>query len=143
MENSRTVSLAQLQDAFLSVTAVRHLVREVLGCGCPDEVFDNIVVGRPTIYKEWNGPTAMQLLVGWRLLVAIVRREDLDDPLLDSIGILREGKKLRDTNHFNRFRLVLLGDVEESLLGDLEEEALKMDDRMHVHKVSAQEIVGH
>ena len=38
---------ARLEGSFLRLDAVRHLVRDLLGCGCPEDVFDDVLVAFP------------------------------------------------------------------------------------------------
>jgi hypothetical protein len=120
---------------------VHHLVRDTLGCECPEEVFDSIIVGKPTIFRQWSLPASVQVLVGWRLLITLVRVTELEDPIDDSIEILRNGRTLRDAKGLNRFRLVLVGNIGETLMQRLHNAARAIDDRVHIHNVT-QEALG-
>jgi hypothetical protein len=54
--------------------SIEHFVRSTLGCGCPDEVFQHLVVSRlPPIAGR---PPIVQLQVGSRLLIHVVAPPD-------------------------------------------------------------------
>lgn len=135
MSRGRQNRIEIVQNRFVSSDAVQHLVSDVLGCACPPEVFESIIVGRPAIFKEWRLPGTLQILVGWRLLVSVVNVTELQNPLKDSIEMLREGRAVRDAYALNRFRLALVGDLDESVVRRLEETIEAMDERIHVHNL--------
>lgn len=86
---------------------IAGFVRNTLGCGCPEEVFNNIEVSS----KERIGTTTelIRVNIGNTLLIYIVR-EVLDDDYEKNIRqLLLAGKSDRDGNNFNRFRLVVAG----------------------------------
>jgi hypothetical protein len=119
---------------------VHHLVRDTLECECPEEVLDSIIVGKPTIFRQWSLPASVQILVGWRLLVTLVRVTELEDPVDDSIKILRNGRTLRDAKGLNRFRLVLVGNIGETSMQLIQNAARAIDDRVHVHNVTLEDL---
>jgi DNA-binding transcriptional LysR family regulator len=121
--------------ALLDVGSVRRLVRDTLGCQCPDEVFDDVVVGRPSVFADAGASSTVQLLVGRRLLVSLVELERLQDVRADAERLLREGREVRDAHGLNRFRLVLVGRCEAALVEALATTAASLDERLHVHAV--------
>ncbi len=121
--------------SFLSTRTVHILVRDILGCGCPDDVFENIQVGRPRLFKDWKGPVSLQILVGWRLLVSLVDAGTLNHITEDCQALLEEGRMFRDKRGLNRFRLVLVGHVESHVVHQLEDLAARVDEKVHVHVV--------
>lgn len=130
---------------FLDPSA-RTLVREVLGCTCPDEVLEDI---KYTIHPvEGYG---LMLDVGGRLFVHLlpvvgVPRRPASNHLAGVIAcILAKGRDERDSRGMNRFRLVLVAVEEGSkeALGTVGEEAMAalsasggVDDRVHLHVLS-------
>lgn len=129
-----------LGEFFLNLSAVRTLVRQSLGCGCPESVFDYVVVGYPAVFESVADEKAeIQLLVGKRLLISII---DLKvgyhkDLLIEQA--LRKGQDLRDRYSLNRFRLVLIGEPGEYPLEDWQKRFCQ-DDRMHLHVLRKSEL---
>ena len=123
----------RLASCFINRDALRGLVRDVLGCGCPDEIFDDVVVGTPSVYAATPPLPALELVIGSRLLVTLVLTEVLVDVAREARTLLAQGRATRDREGLNRCRLVLVGAVPGELLEQLQIEAARMDERMHVH----------
>ena len=114
---------------------IKVFVRETLGCGCPEEVFQymdyqsNIMSGDVLLRARLN--------VGNRLLIYVVdveKRESIRNILSRLIDI---GKKERDDLGFNRFRLVLASDNVSEIRRTSEElfrDSVK-DEKVHLHIV--------
>lgn len=136
------LSAKPLGEAFLNLSAVRSLVRQSLGCGCPESVFDHVVVGCPAVFEAVSDETAeVQLLVGKRLLISIVDLNGVRpaDSVLERA--FRKGKDLRDGYGLNRFRLVLVGEPIEYPVEDWQKRFCQ-DDRLHLHVLSKCEVFG-
>jgi hypothetical protein len=121
----------------VNVRAVKHLVRDVLGCSCPDEVFEQVEVkSGSAVIKSCSAD--YEINVGGRLLVVLCS----DPPEVFSPARLEkmmvEGRNARDARNFHRFRLVLKADAaadrEKELSRILEGLPMK-DDRLHVHVI--------
>jgi hypothetical protein len=84
---------------------IEHFVRGTLGCGCPDEVFQSIVIGR--LPPAAGRPPMVQLLVGSRLLIHVVAMPEdaATGEWLEQLAA--HGQAVRDRHGYNRFRLVL------------------------------------
>jgi len=128
-----------LHEAFVSTTKIRAFVRDTLKCGCPESVFDDVRIGLPNLYDTHRVPGGLEILVGRRLLVAIAPFEDVGDPDSDIPKMLDEGRRVRDANGFNRYRLVLVGSFDAGRRARLESLAATLDDRIHIHLVDKQE----
>ncbi len=114
---------------------IKVFIRETLGCGCPEEVFQyvdyqsNIMSGDVLLRARIN--------VGNRLLIYVVdveKRESIRNILSRLIDI---GKKERDDLGFNRFRLVLASDNMNEIRRTSEElfrDSVK-DEKVHLHIV--------
>lgn len=119
-------------------TAVRDLVRQGLGCGCPEEVFDEIDLSR--IEPDQDRPAMKRLLIGRRLLIRIL---PCDDPAaLERLlpPLLRELRQERDRLGYNRVRLVIAATDPASLqpaAGLLFQAQTDVDERMHLHILPA------
>ena len=135
MSKSLCLQPNNLAETFLNLDAIRQLIREELGCDCPEEIFDEVVVGYPSIFGSPKIPSSVQVLVGHRLLVSLVPVHDLQDVAENGRQFLVEGKDIRDGNGLHRYRLVLVGHVSEEVLGELQKAAGDMDDRVHVHLI--------
>ncbi len=132
--------------AFLDLELVRRLVREGLGCECPDAVFDDVVIGRPAVFPETAPRATVELLVGRRLLVSLVEVDHLLNLRADAELLLQRGRQARDAHGLNRFRLVLVGRCAASVIEGLAAHARAIDDRVHVHAVELETLaamVGH
>ena len=114
---------------------IKVFVRETLGCGCPEEVFQymdyqsNIISGDVLLRARIN--------VGNRLLIYVVdveKRESIRNILSRLIDI---GKKERDDLGFNRFRLVLASDNMNEIRRTSEElfRDSGKDEKVHLHIV--------
>ena len=109
--------------------AITHFVRKHLGCTCPDEVFEQI---------EWrhqrlpaSGVQLLSLAIGGRLLVEVVALTDLREIEREVEILLRRGQEQRDSEGFNRYRLVLL--LESGATPPPVALASELPERIHLH----------
>lgn len=120
---------------------VKIFAREILGCGCPNSVFE--VVKMQSLDKQHY-----KLNVGNRLLIYIVRLGDekgLREIEKSRLQYLRRGVAERDEYGFNRFRLVFARGSDLRIAEDKEREILNTnydfcDGKTHVHIVDRSEI---
>jgi hypothetical protein len=114
-----------------------RFVRDVLGCGCPDEVLETIRVGLRTAISETEAEIT-RMDVGGQLLVYLlsVRQDDPVRPLI--APLLEAGIADRDDHGFNRFRLALAtsdpGGIESAARAAFDAFP-PPDDRIHLHLV--------
>lgn len=117
----------------IDTATIKQFVCGVLGCACPDTVFEHI-----DIRLEFPGVGAsdVRLRIGGRLLVRIVAPVDARQVATDLARWLAEGVAERDAAGLNRFRLVLGCDDAGSLAplarGTFDRIGLR-DDRTHLH----------
>lgn len=127
----------------IPVHAVTPFVREVLGCGCPDEVFQSIDMDEcPADFSDLPEPACL-LAIGNRLLVLLVETGEPEHmiDLLDEYFM--RGKKLRDSGGFNRFRLVVVTAAVQRAKPLLEqhfEHSECLDDRLHLHVIAPEQV---
>jgi len=121
------------------VSAIKPFLRESLGCGCPDEVFQKVA-------SEWiqaDGIGYRRLSAGGRLLVYLVSAKPAGDLKARVLALLRQGRRERDGEGFNRLRLVVVGELSEqdaqSLRKRFADEA-GGDERLHLHILSQAEV---
>jgi hypothetical protein len=121
---------------MMSNQDIETFAREVLGCNCPDEVFQKIDC-QDKISLEKDSPLSYHINIGNRLLIYVApypKPEILEETVLN---LLTQGKQERDTLNFNRFRLVLVTDQSDTL-DPLAQEILATsnpDDKLHLHVI--------
>ena len=111
--------------------AIEQFVREGLGCGCPDEVFQ-------AIEYQQHSAAFDRIDIGGRLLVYVVWLNDQSISAQEIDDHLEKGVNERDKLGFNRFRLVLASmnaeTVEPLAIRAFEQNVLH-DERTHLHVV--------
>jgi len=122
---------------------IKAFVKDTLGCGCPGKVFERIDVSK--LPAAGPDKDITRIVVGDTLLIYIIR-PGRPGELVDSVeAVGMAGKNDRDTNRYNRFRLVVSG-VEESV--QQEEIAghfsalFNTDEKMHIHFVAHELVDG-
>jgi len=111
---------------------VVRLVRGLLGCTCPETVFDHYQIRRHVV----TSLPVLELIMGDRLLVWMVDSARIDEPGSTFAHLLNAGFSERERRGLNRFRLVVVGDVAEweTQWGHLTE---KLDPKVHLHVLPA------
>lgn len=112
---------------------VRAFVRDVLGCRCPEDVFENVeCLKNPG--SSCGAPLKYKISIGGRLLIYVIEADAIRDFIEALPLIIDEGRAERDRGGFNRFRLVVASDEADrarAVLGRAE----TPDDRVHLHAV--------
>jgi len=106
----------------------RSLVRGLLGCTCPEEIFDHYQVRQQVI----GSLPLVSLMMGDRLLVWMIDGGKVAEPEQTLGRLLHAGRTERDGRGLNRFRLVVVGDFLswEKDWGYLAE---TLDAKVHLH----------
>jgi len=118
-------------------------IRGTLGCGCPDEVFEKIESSRIAVGALPGAATRIE--VGDTLLLYVVAPASIQE-LTDTVAeVADSGRRDRDVNHYNRFRLIVSDDSGEgeragAVAGFAQE--VGSDKKMHIHFVDAATILG-
>ena len=81
------------------------LVRNILGCTCPEEIFDHYEVQ----HNVAEAIPMVQLIMGNRLLIWIVDAARVVEPGQILLRLLEQGLAERENRGLNRFRLVVAG----------------------------------
>ena len=116
-------------EKFSNKGEVIRLVQDMLGCGCPMEVFEHIQM-------EWirtNEISMLQLILGNKLLVWIVDGMKIDRLKDIASRLLERGRIQRDSRKLNRFRLVLVGEILEPEAEELQKLPETKHDKVHLH----------
>jgi hypothetical protein len=119
---------------------IKHFVREILGCSCPEEVFNKI-----DCQKESSGIPERKVTVGDRLLVYIITMDGKSDIQGVISPALARGVEERDNKGFNRFRLVLVALHPDALRSSAErafEGSGYTDEKTHLHVVNESDVEG-
>jgi hypothetical protein len=129
--------------ASLNNEKIRVFVKNTLGCACPEKVFEKIEVSKlPTVAHDME---ITRIVVGDTLLIYIIRPEPIFNIVdsVESIGLA--GKVDRDTNNYNRFRLVvssLEDDVQQDKVSERFAKSFNTDEKMHIHFVNQELVDG-
>ena len=122
---------------------ITRFVREELGCGCPDEVFEQIE--RKQLSDIGGTDQSFRLLIGERLLIYLL--QPMETTLLgQSIETwIATGREDRDANGYNRFRLVVVmpDGTEAARITELEKLFVTFaadDEKLHLHLLEQSEI---
>ena len=116
--------------------AVKDFVVNVLGCGCPEELFSFILLD--TAPGPVGGfPLAFTIRIGGRLMVLGVAGEHLRSPEEPLATLVVAGMGIRDGEGFNRLRIVVASDDPEfeTMLRPVFDRIPGLDDRVHLHVV--------
>jgi len=109
---------------------VRSFVEHELGCGCPENVFEQIRVLRG---EGSPGKADLALVIGERLLVLFADRSLIDPFEFEMPRLIIAGVTYRDSAGLHRFRLVFGSDLTDKERSMVETEVAKYDDRVHAH----------
>ena len=122
--------------------SIQQFVRGVLGCTCPDEVFQTIRIDHHPQALIGTQP-ACSIAIGGRLLILVIVTTNWRATVNELGEILERGRQLRDRERFNRFRLVV-ATPESQLAGTNLLSNFKLlgmqDNRIHLHVVSPHQL---
>jgi len=114
-----------------------EFVKGVLGCKCPDEVFEQIDAG---VGHPFGNTRLQTMTIGERLLIYIWPTNDTSLVRAHLESMLLKGMKERDQRGLNRFRAVIATDHVEPM-GAIAEEIFRdfraRDKAVHLHVVPA------
>ena len=120
--------------------SIKGFVQNVLGCTCPDKVFEQI---EDRIVVSASSPHTRTITIGGRLLIYVWEADDPVDLKRDLFAMLKTGRKERDDRGLNRLRAVLGVENPQNVALRVEQYFplfADKDDRMHVHVVSLQNL---
>lgn len=116
---------------------IKRFAVEMLGCGCPDEVFLTIETGKASVATS-AGSDISRILIGNRLLIYIVRVSSNTDLSALLPICINAGIEERDQKNYNRFRLVLAAEdssFDGAAASFLFSSLSKGDDRLFLHVI--------
>jgi hypothetical protein len=116
-------------------------VRGTLGCHCPDDVFQSIVIGRERTPD--NSAPFTRLVIGERLLIYIHETRPAKATTAAVSKLATQGRTERDNKQYNRFRLVIVADDPTELLTAAQSsfaDVAGTDDRAHLHVLATDQL---
>ena len=124
-----------------SIYRLQNFVRSTLGCGCDDEFLRSI---RCTRTGPGIDSPLTRLDVGGRLLIYVLTVDDDPRPAILALpAVIASGVVERDTEGFNRLRVVVATENPEELRERAEEvfaASAPMDDRIHLHVIEVSDL---
>ena len=117
---------------------IKRFVQEILGCSCPEEVFNQI-----DYQEEGDGILGRKVTVGNRLLIYIITMDRKSNIQGDIYSALEQGVEERDKKGLNRFRLVLVASRPDQLRSTAEhafDSSGYADKKTHLHIVSESDL---
>ena len=121
--------------------SIEHFVRGTLGCGCPDEVFQDVVIDRlPAVAGR---PAIVQLLVGSRLLIHVVAPPEGAAVNGWIEQLVSSGRAARDRHGYNRFRLVIASQGLPASAREIRDRFVRAtvgDEKAHLHFVGSNQL---
>jgi hypothetical protein len=116
--------------------SVKEFVVNVLGCGCPEEVFRDIELNKTPV-PMGAIPLDFEIRVGGRLIIFGVTEKNILSSDAALAALVAAGTKIRDGMKFNRIRFVVISDDAdcEAMLSARFAQLPGLDDRIHMHVV--------
>ena len=111
------------------ISELRILLREELGCGCSEEIFEQVRILKG---EATPGSTHLGIIVGERLFVGFVDINELRPPEHNIPRLILSGVTYRDALKLNRIRFVVEGKPTDGERNLLESEASKHQN-VHIH----------
>ncbi len=87
---------------------IKKFAVEILGCGCPDKVFQTIddeIITFPFV----KNLVIQRIVIGNRLLIYLFPCPAIEGAIRSLPQLIEEGTAERDRQNYNRFRLVVYG----------------------------------
>ena len=119
---------------------VKRFVQDVLGCSCPEYVFNEI-----NCNNECVAFSGRKITVGGRLLIYLITmdRKSCIQEVVNTA--LEQGVVERDKQGFNRFRLVIVASCPDDIRSLVEKAFNRsgcIDEKTHLHVVSMSDAEG-
>ena len=122
--------------------SIKNFVRNILGCKCPDNVFEQIDDQQ---VSSNISPHTRSIIIGGKLLM-YVWEVGSPDQLEEGVpAILAAGKKARNELGLNRFRAILVTEAPSIIKSQADlcfSQFSDLDEKMHLHVVSRQGLAG-
>lgn len=120
---------------------IKNFVQDVLGCTCPDKVFEQIEERTDAS----SNPHTRSITIGGRLLIYVWEVCESTGFEAGLSALLKAGRHERDARGLNRFRAVLVVEDTQSITTQatlLFSQFGNRDERMHIHVISRDALKG-
>lgn len=121
--------------------SIEHFVRTTLGCHCPDEVFQSIVIERAPTARDALPCT--RLVIGNRLLIYILETPSAEATAAAVSKLTTQGRTERNAKQYNRFRLIIVSAHPTQVLDDASTSfagVVGNDQRAHLHVLATDQL---
>jgi len=120
---------------------IEFFARDILGCGCEPEVFQNIEK-EDNLLIPGAGILKHKIIIGLRLLIYVYETEAPEDEE-KLTAVIRAGIAERDARNYNRFRLAMVsssGDAGVQKAAAVMDRIKGDDPKAHLHIFSPDEM---
>lgn len=116
---------------------IKAFTRDILGCDCPEEVFNKIVC-EDNVKIDSGLTITHKINIGNRLLIYISRLNQTSELGSELPKLIDAGEKERNDRGFNRFRLVLVSENPGIIKDDAHKsfEQVGKDEKIHLHIIN-------
>jgi len=121
---------------------VKTFIRDILGCSCPDEVFEEVSI-QPVSYEIGKVNINFQIKIGGRLLIFVCRTDDAHAVSESLKEIFQKGISIRNNHRFNRFRFVVATsneDLAREMIIPVFQNLDDIDENTHLHIIHSKEL---
>jgi hypothetical protein len=122
--------------------SIKSFVINKLGCNCPSEVF-NIIEWQKDVQISDRINLNFKINIGNRLLIYIIDMGNVNFMKDNLLKVIRIGIGERNSNNFNRFRLVIIanniaetGSIAQNIFNKLNID----DEKVHLHVMQERDI---
>jgi len=117
--------------------AIKLFAKDVLGCDCPEEVFNKIVC-EDDVRIDSGLTISHRINIGDRLLIYVSILEQTSELDSELPKLVDAGEKERNDKGFNRFRLVLVTENPDIIKDDAQKlfQQLGKDEKIHLHIIN-------
>ncbi len=122
--------------------AIKAFTRDILGCDCPEEVFNKIVC-EDDVKIDSILTITHKINIGDRLLIYVSILNQASELGSELPKLVDAGEKERNDKGFNRFRLVLVSENPDIIKDDAHKsfEQLGKDEKIHLHIINRNDFV--
>ena len=119
---------------------IKAFTRDILGCDCPEEVFNKIVC-EDDVKIDSEITISHKINIGDRLLIYISILEQISELGSELPKLVDAGEHERNDKGYNRFRLVLVSDNPDIIKDDVQKlfEQIEKDEKIHLHIINRNE----
>lgn len=117
--------------------AIKAFAKDILGCNCPQNVFNKIVC-EDDVNVDSGLTISHKINIGDRLLIYVSILDQTSELGSELPKLVDAGEKERNNKGFNRFRLALVSENPDIIKDDAHKsfEKLEKDEKIHLHIIN-------